>query len=83
MKIAAKTIKGKEFIYSSRSAHKVNGKNAEAIVSGLNQCGYMLKDNEKWHLYNIDKYDAAYVWAETQSFFISKNGSLKRKACAY
>lgn len=82
MKIVAKTINGQEFIYSIRTAHKVNGKNAEKIAEMLNGCGYMLKDGEKWHVYNIDQYDGGYEWAEVQSFFISKYGALKRRAFA-
>lgn len=81
MKIVAKTTKGQEFMFSIRSAHKVNSKKAEKIVEMLNGCRWMLKDGEIWHIYDIDEYDAgAYAWAETQSFFISQYGFLKRRA---
>lgn len=80
MTILAKTITGKEFIYSARSAHKVNKKNAEKIAECLNNCGFMLKDGEKWHVYEVDQYDNAFIWAEDQTFYITKGGALKRKA---
>jgi len=83
MTILAKAIKGQEFLYSAKSAHKVNKKNAGGIAECLNNCGFMLKDDEVWHVFEVDEYENAYLYAETQSFYISKNGALKRRASAY
>ena len=80
MKIVAKTIKGSEFIYSKRSAYHVNKKHADLIAESLNRCRYGLKENETWHVYEIDRYDDAYAWAEVQSFYFTKNGTLKCKS---
>ena len=80
MTILAKTIIGKEFIYSVSSAHKVNKKKADYIAECLNNCGFMLKDGEKWHVYEVDQYDKASIYAEDQTFYITKGGALKRKA---
>ena len=83
MKVLAKAIKGKEFFYSVKSAHKVNPKNARLIRDALNMNKYMLKDGEIWHLYDIDKYDMnAYAWAENQRFYVTKNGTIKEQYLA-
>ena len=68
----------KEFIYSGQSAHKVNKTKAQTIADMLNECGYMLKDGQTWHVHEIDQYDSAIVYAEEQSFILGKRG-LQRK----
>lgn len=64
MFIISKTIKGKEFVYSTR--HSIlcsNKKQAEKLAEHLNthnedtQGDFKLKDNEIWYIYEIDKYD--------------------------
>ncbi len=83
MKILAKTIAGNEFIYSASSAHKVNAKNAEKIASCLNQVGFLLKGDEIWHVYEVEDWENAYLYAETQSFYFTKSGSLRRRSASY
>lgn len=68
MLIVAKTIKGQEFIYSSKSAHQVSKKSGKKICELLNKAKYQLYDDVVWHLYNVDKYDNAFDYASFQSF---------------
>ena len=74
MKIIAKTIKGKEFMYYPKTARKVSERSAETILKAVNQHKFLLdtKENEIWHIYEIDKYDQAYIFAQYQAFTIRK-----------
>ena len=63
MYIISKTIKGKEFIYSTKySILCKSKKQAEELATFLNNHdesatgGFKLKENETWHVYQIDKY---------------------------
>lgn len=65
MFIISKTIKGKEFIYSNRfSILCENEKQANVLANFMNKNNnsaiddFKLKNNELWHVYKIDKYDA-------------------------
>lgn len=82
MKVIAKTMIGSEFIFKPQSAHYVSGKSADQVADCLNTLRYSLKDGEKWYVYEIDQYDTAYDYAQMQSFYIARNGSLKRKGFA-
>lgn len=75
MKIIAKTIEGKEFFYNAKSARKVSERSANKICNIVNQYKFLLdtSKNEKWHIYDIDKYDIAFEYAQFQSFTI-RNG---------
>ena len=75
MKILAKTIEGKEFIYNVKSAHAVSQRSAKRIEEFLNSCAWKCKPGEIWHIYEIDQYCSAYDIAQFQSFKI-KNGNL-------
>lgn len=68
MLILAKTKIGCEFVYNPRTAHAVSKAKAKTIMETLNDRKYLLKDGEKWHIYDIGVYDTAYVYAETQKF---------------
>ena len=64
MYIISKTIKGKEFVYSTRYSILCSSKKqAEKLAEHLNthnedtQGDFKLKDNEIWYVYEIDKYD--------------------------
>ena len=82
MKIVAKAMEGKEFLYNPKSAHKVSVNSGLDIMSILNMVRYDLKDGETWFLYDIDQYDVRpYEWANRQRFTI-RNGIVKR-VCAY
>ena len=82
MKILAIAEKGREFIYAPKTAHKVNAAKAEKVAAILNECGYMLTDAARytWHVYDVDRYDNAYVYAQYQKFTYGKTG-LKRVFC--
>ena len=65
MFIVAKTIKGKEFIYSNNFSILCKNKDqAEKLASHLNKNNetasekFKLKENEIWYVYEIDKYDS-------------------------
>lgn len=78
MKIVAKSVKGHEFLYSARSAHKVSERSAEYICSELNRVQYNLKDGEVWFIHDIDQYDSAYDYATEQAFTTRKGGVFRR-----
>ena len=59
MTIIAKTQPGREFIYNAKSAHKVSKASAAYICKICNEYKYRLNNDEKWHVYEIDAYDAA------------------------
>ena len=81
MKIIAKTVKGNEFCYSTNTAHAVSNSRAETICGILNRVRYKLSTpNEIWYIYDVDRYDLSYDYAQTQKFFIRK-GILKEKRC--
>ena len=74
MKILAKTVQGREYMYSARSARKVSARSAQYILNVVNKAGFLL-DREKgeiWHIYDIDEYDTAYDYALFQSFTVRK-----------
>ena len=75
MKIIAKTVKGREFMYNPKTARKVSERSANYICNVVNEYKYLLgsADNECWHIYDIDKYDIAYDYAMFQSFTV-RNG---------
>lgn len=64
MFIISKTIKGKEYLYSKKySILCKNEKQAQLLAQFMNDNNdttidtFKLKENEKWHVYEIDKYD--------------------------
>ena len=79
MVIVARTETGREFCYSTRSAHKVARKDAEKIAEMLTLAYYHIKDGQKWYVYEIDEYDASFDYATMQRFYIDKSGNLKRR----
>lgn len=81
MLILAKAIKGSEFMYDSKSAHSVSKRSAKKIMDVLNHenVRWTLKENQIWHIYEVDIYDRAYDFAVTQKFTI-RNGIVKHVA---
>ena len=71
MLVLAKTITGKEFVYSVSSARKVSKASANTIYKIANDNKYLLKDGECWHVYDVDQYDNAYY---TNRAFRIRNG---------
>jgi hypothetical protein len=72
MLVIAKAVKGKEFIYSAKSARQVSKRSANTICNICNQCKYQIANSEIWHIYEIDCYDTAYIYAQSQAFKIRK-----------
>lgn len=73
MKVIAKSVKDHEYLYSAQSARKVSARSAEKILKVLNEMKWNLKENEVWHIHEVDQYDNAYYFAQYQSFTI-RNG---------
>ena len=77
MKIIAKSVKGQEFLYSAKTAHKVSNASANAICKALNDAKFELKEGETWHVHDVDQCDNAYQYAEWQAF-TRRNGAIRR-----
>lgn len=77
MIIIAKAVRGQEFMYSARSAHKVSKASGQKIADCLNENRYKIDDNQVWWVYEIDEYDSAYDYAINQEFKVYK-GKIKR-----
>lgn len=73
MYIVSKAVKGKEFTYSLYHSFQVSKAAKEIICKALNDSRYMLKDNETWHIYEIDKYDNVYDIVKNQYMRLYKN----------
>lgn len=77
MKVLAKTIKGQEYMYNARSARQVSERSAKVILDIVNEYRFLLNnENEIWHVYDVDRYDRAYDYAQFQKFTI-RNGIVK------
>lgn len=68
MKMIAKTIAGKEYIYSKSSAHAVSNAEAKPICDALNKARYDLKDGEAWHIYDLGWYENEFTNAGVMKF---------------
>lgn len=68
VKIIAKTIDGKEFMYSRASAHAVSASAAEEICKVLNENAWGIKPGEKWHIYDVGEWELSYMGAAYQKF---------------
>lgn len=66
MKMIAKTLKGKEFIYSKTHCYRVSEKGAVDICNALNEIRYNLKEGEIWHIYNCGSYELDFTNAGVQ-----------------
>lgn len=76
--IIARAVKGKEFLYNPKTAHRVSERSAKTICEILNRCSFKLSEGQIWHVYEADYYSEAYDYAETQRFTI-RNGVVSRK----
>lgn len=72
-KLIAKTIEGKEYLHSKKDAYFAPKTSAEKIANILNKNRYLLKDGEKWHVYDYDFTHDFYV---TSRLYIYK-GQIK------
>lgn len=75
MKLIAKTIKGKEFMYSKRDCGFVSDRSAYKICDILNKAKYKCKDDECWYVYEYDWMMENYCFSK----FTIRNGNVSRK----
>ncbi len=71
MLVLAKSLKGRDFFYSPRSAHRVSKRSAKTIAGILNEKVNVV-DNFEWTTHEVGYLSEAYAWAESQSFVIRK-----------
>ena len=64
-KFVAITRNGAEYMYRPSSAHAVPVSRAVIVCEMLNHSRFMLKDGEKWHIYETG---GGEVYAENQRF---------------
>mgnify|MGYP006864418359 CR=1 FL=1 len=86
MKMIAKTIAGKEYMYNPKSAHAVSAAGAAQICQVLNEKRWRLnKPEEKWHIYDCGWYEQEYTEAGSQSFYRRRGviGEKRRYNFAY
>ena len=79
MKVVARSVKGREFLYSAASAHKVAPKKAQMIADALNHAGCGITPEQVWFVHDVGMYDNAYAYGEVQEFQMRKDGSIIRK----
>ncbi len=82
MKILAKTHKGAEFMYNACSAHAVSERSAGKILEIINAHNYKInpEKGETWHIYDVDQYDNAFYYAQSQKFTI-RRGIVSARSC--
>ena len=78
MVVVAIAVKGREYLYSAKTAHKVNAKKAVKIAEMLNAAAFKIDAGHVWHVFEIDAYDDASVWAADQEFQLGKRGLIRR-----
>ena len=81
-KIIAKTIEGKEFMYSRTASYSVSKAGANEICKAMNENRYQLKAGEKWHVYDVGAWELEYMGAAYQSF-TRRKGYVYEKRNAY
>lgn len=79
MKVLAISAEGQEFLYKASTAHKVSARSGKIIMDTLNKAKYGLKENEVWHMHEVDRYDNAYAYATYQEFTIYKGSIMERR----
>ena len=78
MIIVARAVKGKEFLYSAASAHRVTEKKAQTIADALNRAQYGITPEQVWHVFDVGMYDNAYAYGEMQGFQMRKDGTIRK-----
>lgn len=83
MKVLAKGLRGREFMYDYTSAHAVSARSAKVICDVLNEYKYDLpSERQVWHIYDIDEWDLSTIeTAKRQKFYIYR-GRVTRKYSA-
>jgi hypothetical protein len=74
-KLIAKTQNGTEYLHSKENTFFANEK-ANRIAAILNENKYLLKENEKWFVYDYDFSQDIYT---DKKIYISNNGTIKAK----
>ena len=77
MFVVAKSVKGHEYMYSAKTAHKVSKASANYICKVLNEYNFNLKEGEVWHVHEVGTLDNAYDFAQIQKF-TNRKGIVKR-----
>ena len=80
-KIIAKTIEGKEFMYSRTASYSVSKAGANEICKAMNENRYQLKAGEKWHVYDVGDWELDYMSAGYQQL-MRRKGSVYVKRSA-
>ena len=78
MTVVARAMKGKEFLYSASSAHRVSPKNAQKICDALNRAEYGITPEQTWFQYEVGMYDNAFAYGEMQGFQLWKDGTIRK-----
>lgn len=73
--VIAKSIKGREYLYSTVEMYAVSKCSSQAICNELNRIHYNLQENETWHIYERYAYDKE----QPNGKFFVRNGVLKLK----
>ena len=81
MKILAKSIKGKEFIYDASTAGRVSARNAQKVCDIVNNYKSILgcSEDEVYHVYDVYECDNAYYYAMNRRFILHKDGHVSVK----
>ena len=78
MTVVARAVKGKEFLYSAASAHRVTPKKAQMIADALNNVQYGITPEQVWFVYDVGMYDNAHAYGEMQGFQMRKDGTIRK-----
>lgn len=79
MTVVARSVRGREYMYSAASAHEVAPKKAQAIADALNRAECGITPDQVWFVHIVGMYDNAYAYGEIQKFQMRKDGSIVRK----
>lgn len=78
MTVVARSVKGKEFLYSASSAHRVAPKKAQIIADALNRAEYGITPDQTWFVHDVGPYDNAYGYGSLQGFQMRKDGTIRK-----
>ena len=76
MTVVARSVKGKEFLYSASSAHRVAPKEAQIIADALNRAEYGITPDQVWFVHDVGPCDNAYGYGSLQGFQMRKDGTI-------
>ena len=77
MTVVARSVKGKEFLYSASSAHRVAPKEAQIMADALNRAEYGITPDQVWFVHDVGPCDNAYAYGKMQGFRMLKSGTIK------